>query len=329
MLDAQGHRARDRVQHRARSTAPPGGWSPTTAARSASTWRWWCRCTAGRIRRAFARARRRARLHPDRRAHPAVQGRSQHLRHRRRRRRPGLEGRLGGPFEGEILAEQHRSFLAGEPLERELRRPHQLLHRDRVPARRCSSTSTMTPNRSRASSRPHRPAAAKESRLNHLGKLLFQWFYWHRCCPAVTSPASARTCPSPANADRPPLSRPTREKARPCPPRPTHGTEVTVNDEGFFADPDQWTRGHGTRARRRGRYRGRSPSRTGRSSSSCGTSTPRRALARPCGCSARPPGSRSRSCTSFPEGPGKIGSEDRRHPQATRLHLNNQTDDAP
>ena len=36
-------------------------------------------------------------------------------------------------FEGEVLVENIRRYLAGEPLDAELRRAHQLLHRDRIP----------------------------------------------------------------------------------------------------------------------------------------------------------------------------------------------------
>ena len=40
----------------------------------------------------------------------------------------------------------------------------------------------------------------KESRLNHLGKLMFQWFYWHSLLPGRDIPGlTARPCPSAAS----------------------------------------------------------------------------------------------------------------------------------
>ena len=47
----------------------------------------------------------------------------------------------------------------------------------------------------------HYPAAVglpllKESRLNHLGKLLFQWFYWHSLLPGRDIPGIGSTMPT-------------------------------------------------------------------------------------------------------------------------------------
>jgi sulfide:quinone oxidoreductase len=36
----------------------------------------------------------------------------------------------------------------------------------------------------------------KESRLNHLGKLMFQWFYWHSLLPGREVPGIGSTMPT-------------------------------------------------------------------------------------------------------------------------------------
>jgi sulfide:quinone oxidoreductase len=36
----------------------------------------------------------------------------------------------------------------------------------------------------------------KESRLNHIGKLLFQWFYWHTLLPGRDVPGIGSTMPT-------------------------------------------------------------------------------------------------------------------------------------
>jgi sulfide:quinone oxidoreductase len=71
-------------------------------------------------------------------------------------------------------------------------------------ARRCSSTSTTRPSRCPGTSRPVGLPLLKESRLNHLGKLMFQWFYWHGLLPGRDIPG--------IGADMPTAAR-----------RPTHG----------------------------------------------------------------------------------------------------------
>ena len=98
--------------------------------------------------------RRRARLRPDRRAHPAVQGRAERLRHRRRRQRPGVEGRLGHPLRGR---DPRRERPRGSsPASRSTPPSTGTPTASSRPAstRRCSSTSTTTPNRCRATTRP-------------------------------------------------------------------------------------------------------------------------------------------------------------------------------
>ena len=140
-------------------------------------------------------------------------------------------------FEGEVLVENIERFLAGEPLEATLRRPRQLLHRDRLPqgpAHRLQLRHEPLPG--------HFPGPVglpllKESRLNHLGKLLFQWVYWHSLLPGRDIPGLTL-----GHADR--RQAPDLRSAEGGPDMPTAtiaGTDVDLNDEGFFTDPEQWT----------------------------------------------------------------------------------------
>ena len=96
----EGRRAGDRVQHRrgrrrgrparllrrARGPVRPRRGDPPPRRR--------------RVRRPLPGPRRRARLRADRPAHPAVEGAAEHLRHRRRHQRAGVEGRVGHPLRG-------------------------------------------------------------------------------------------------------------------------------------------------------------------------------------------------------------------------------------
>ena len=84
---------------------------------------------------------------------------------------------------------------------------------------------------------------------------MFQWFYWHMLLPGRDIPgmgarhAAAGKQPSHADGSRTTCRRERKELTMLI--KIYAGTEVTVNDEGFFTDPDQWTRGHGTGDRRR------------------------------------------------------------------------------
>ena len=156
------------------------------------------------VRRALARPRRRARLRPDRPAHAAVDGRSRTssrsaTRPTCRPRRPA-RSRTSRPrcwprtspassparsssagFDGHancfIETGFHKALLIDfnydtEPLPGPLPEPH---------SGRCRCCA------SRA--------------LNHLGKLLFQWVYWHVLLPGPRhARASARRCRPPARS---------------------------------------------------------------------------------------------------------------------------------
>ena len=94
----------------ARSTAPAVASSATTGARSPSTSPSVIPLHGGAdLRRPVPGPGRRARLRPHRRAHPAGQGGTEHLRHRRRRERPRLQGRLGHPLRRRDARRQRRS----------------------------------------------------------------------------------------------------------------------------------------------------------------------------------------------------------------------------
>jgi sulfide:quinone oxidoreductase len=108
-------------------------------------------------------------------------------------------------FEGETLVENVRRYLDGEPLEAGFDGHancfietgfHKALLID------FNSDTEPLPG--------HFPAAVglpllKESRLNHLGKLMFQWFYWHTLLPGrdipgigAAMPGAGKTTPDPA-----------------------------------------------------------------------------------------------------------------------------------
>ena len=99
-------------------------------------------------------------------------------------------------FEGEVLVENIRRFLAGEPLDASFDGHtncfiesgfHKALlidfNYDTEPLPGHFPTSVGLP-------------LLKESRLNHLGKLMFQWFYWHSLLPGRDIPGIGATMPA-------------------------------------------------------------------------------------------------------------------------------------
>ena len=87
----------------------------------------------------------------------------------------------------------------------------------------------------------HYPSAVglpllKESRLNHLGKLLFESVYWHGLLPGRDIPGIGSAMPiarqTPTGGCRRGVTMSTITLAT---------TEVELNDEGFFVHPEQWT----------------------------------------------------------------------------------------
>ena len=89
-------------------------------------------------------------------------------------------------FEAETVVENLLREMEGKAAALDIRRPRQLLRRDRATTRRCCSTSTTTSSRSKAHPLSLcRPvlAARRESYMNHMGKLAFKWVYWNLLLP--------------------------------------------------------------------------------------------------------------------------------------------------
>ncbi len=57
----------------------------------------------------------------------------------------------------------------------------------------------------------------KESRLNHLGKLMFQWFYWHGLLPGRDIPGIGADMPTARQATCPAADRARRAPSRSSP----------------------------------------------------------------------------------------------------------------
>ena len=99
--------------------------------------------------------------------------RCERLRDRRRRQRPDVQGRVGGALRGRDARREHPPLPRRPRARGQLRRPRQLLHRDRLP----QGAADRLQLRNRTASGPVPRAALgplpllRESRLNHLGKL--------------------------------------------------------------------------------------------------------------------------------------------------------------
>ncbi len=91
-------------------------------------------------------------------------------------------------FEGEILVENIKRFLAGEPLDGSYDG-----HTNCFIETGFHKAMLIDFNYDTEPVSGHFPATVgvpllKESRLNHLGKLMFQWFYWHALLPGRDIP---------------------------------------------------------------------------------------------------------------------------------------------
>jgi sulfide:quinone oxidoreductase len=91
-------------------------------------------------------------------------------------------------FEGEVLVENITRFLAGEPLDARFDG-----HANCFIETGFDKALLIDFNYEQEPVEGHYPASIglpllKESRLNHLGKLLFQWFYWHSLLPGRDVP---------------------------------------------------------------------------------------------------------------------------------------------
>jgi sulfide:quinone oxidoreductase len=99
-------------------------------------------------------------------------------------------------FEGEVLVENIRRYLAGEPLEASFDG-----HTNCFIESGFHKAMLIDYNYDTEPLPGHFPAAAglpllKESRLNHLGKLMFEWFYWHGLLPGREVPGIGSAMPT-------------------------------------------------------------------------------------------------------------------------------------
>ena len=140
-------------------------------------------------------------------------------------------------FEGETLVANIKRHLAGEPLEAGFDG-----HANCFIESGFHKALLIDFNYDTEPLAGHYPAGLglpllKESRLNHLGKLMFQWFYWHSLLPGRDIPGISLD-----HADRgqdPGHHR--REKGLTMATMTIAATDVELNDEGFFVHPEQWT----------------------------------------------------------------------------------------
>jgi sulfide:quinone oxidoreductase len=99
-------------------------------------------------------------------------------------------------FEGEVLVENVRRFLAGEELDRSYDG-----HANCFIETGFGKAMLVDFNYDQEPVPGHFPTAVglpllKESRLNHLGKLMFQWFYWHALLPGRDIPGIGPAMPT-------------------------------------------------------------------------------------------------------------------------------------
>ena len=99
-------------------------------------------------------------------------------------------------FEGEVLVENVRRFLAGEALDATYDG-----HANCFIETGFKKAMLIDFNYEQEPVPGHFPAAVglpllKESRLNHLGKLMFQWFYWHNLLPGRDLPGIGADMPT-------------------------------------------------------------------------------------------------------------------------------------
>ena len=149
------------------------------------------------LRRALTRPRRRARVRPDRPPHAAGAGQAERVRARRRDRSADLEGRLGHPLRGRGAGREHRPLPGRARARGRLRRPRQLLHRDRIPQGAADRLQLRHRTAARAlpdRARDCRCCGSRGSTTS--GKLLFQWVYWHALLPGRDIPGIGPAMPT-------------------------------------------------------------------------------------------------------------------------------------
>ena len=99
-------------------------------------------------------------------------------------------------FEGEVIVENIRCFLAGEPLDQSFDgHTNCFIETGFHKALLIDFNYDTEPLPGHYPSGVGLPLLA-ESRLNHLGKLMFQWFYWHGLLPGRDVPGISSAMPS-------------------------------------------------------------------------------------------------------------------------------------
>jgi sulfide:quinone oxidoreductase len=99
-------------------------------------------------------------------------------------------------FEGEVLVENIRQFLAGQPLDASYDgHANCFIETGFSKAMLIDFNYDTEPLPGRFPSSVGLPLM-KESHLNHLGKLLFQWFYWHSLLPGRDLPGVHSAMPT-------------------------------------------------------------------------------------------------------------------------------------
>jgi len=98
-------------------------------------------------------------------------------------------------FEGEVVVEDIRRFLAGEPLDAGYDG-----HANCFIETGFAKALLIDFNYETEPLPGHFPTTVglpllKESRMNHLGKLMFQWFYWHNLLPGRAIPGVSSAMP--------------------------------------------------------------------------------------------------------------------------------------
>jgi sulfide:quinone oxidoreductase len=98
-------------------------------------------------------------------------------------------------FEGEVLVENIQRFLKGEPLDASYDgHVNCFIETGSSKALLIDFNDEVEPETGHYPGRVGLPLL-KESRLNHLGKLMFQWFYWHLLLPGRNVPGISSAMP--------------------------------------------------------------------------------------------------------------------------------------
>jgi sulfide:quinone oxidoreductase len=98
-------------------------------------------------------------------------------------------------FEGEVLVENIRRYLAGDPLDQSFDgHTNCFIETGFHKALLIDFNYDTEPLPGHYPTRVGLPLLA-ESRLNHLGKLMFQWFYWHGLLPGRDIPGISSAMP--------------------------------------------------------------------------------------------------------------------------------------